>query len=109
MKSTAESHGTCRWLGGADWDDLLEGTALLEINKHLAGGKRLTTRYWCQALESEGEIVGVRLTKQNDHEVYHVDLLAESCDCPDATYRPGKACKHKKSLLAALPKLRQGH
>jgi hypothetical protein len=47
----------------------------------------------------------VRLSKA-DGTTYQVardpDTGEVSCDCPDATYRPGCFCKHRNAVLAAL-------
>ena len=33
---------------------------------------------------------------------YAVDPVLDTCTCPDATYTPGKVCKHAKGLAVAL-------
>jgi hypothetical protein len=41
---------------------------------------------------------GYRLVSVYSMAVYDVDLSVPSCDCPDHTYRPHRACKHITAL-----------
>jgi hypothetical protein len=66
--------------------------------------KRSTERYTVQAIRDEaGEVVlGYRLTKASDGEVYDVDIKEGACHCL-GFLRWQKPCKH----IASLSRLRE--
>lgn len=87
--------------------DLCHGGAILEI---VSGDEtdRDETCYWTRFLfGSTSEPYAVELTKFGSHEKYVVTLADERCDCPDATYRPGRpgGCRHKVALRLTLTPL----
>jgi hypothetical protein len=82
-------HGIAKWLSPMGF----LGTGVLAING---------TMYTVLRLSSG---VGYRLEK-TDGTLYDVNTEAATwtCDCPDATYNPGRpgGCKHVAALRAAL-------
>ena len=75
------------------------------------------TTYGLFAHRTHGRTDGIRLVKEEAdadgvHAIYDVDFCAGrwSCDCPDATYRPGRpgGCKHAVALRAAADAIRAG-
>jgi predicted nucleic acid-binding Zn finger protein len=96
--------GTCKWITR----DLDEGLALLEITSFTKGGE-VTARYWVERLMAQESVVGYKLTKMGGGESYVVRLGQDGfCECKDYQYRhagQGTACKHVRSLTAALPRL----
>lgn len=89
---------------------LRDGVAVLEIREPDA-----ITLYWTQLLTVDGHGVGCRLTKflahcdGNEPNVYDVNLIDGTCDCPDGIYRPERpgGCRHLVALRQALPLLVQ--
>ncbi len=83
--------GSARWMGTPDKQDLLDGTALLQITTRTGSGL-----YW---VFSNGK--QTRLMKKGGQERYTV--RGGKCDCPDA--RKGNDCKHARAIKAAIPKI----
>jgi hypothetical protein len=89
-------HGTCRW-------------ALQPTATHPGCLVIGDQAYLVRAITDRLGLVGYRLSKTSG-EVYDLTADLASCDCPDATFRPGRegGCKHKRALAAALAALKKG-
>jgi hypothetical protein len=103
---------TGRFLEGTTVDDLFQGCAILGIADRGTGAEAF---YWAEAVTSGGRLVGVRLAKwgsvwaDRPRHYVHLDGVP-SCDCQDATYRPGRpgGCRHVRALADALAGLVAG-
>src|SRR4051812_12243766 len=83
-KPAGEVHGVCRWL-----------IRPIAVRDFLSGILAIDETEYIVTLPADRS--GARLTKP-DRTMYHVDLVKQSCDCPDATYRPRPGgCKHLKA------------
>lgn len=104
MMTTQKQTGKCKWITR----DLDEGLALLEITSFTQRGP-VTSRYWVERLMAQESVVGYRLTKMGGGKSYVVRLGQDGwCECKDHEHRhagQGTACKHRKSLQAALARL----
>jgi hypothetical protein len=96
-KPAAEVHGTCRWL-----------LTPIAVRDFESGVLAINADEYVVTLGPDRS--GARLTKA-DGTVYHCDLQAGTCDCPDSTYRQERleqgGCKHRKALAAAVAALPQ--
>jgi hypothetical protein len=90
--------------------DLLHGHAILTVTDTNKPEAEREAFYWATALLSDGRIVALDLQKfgrklGEDH--HRVTLEPLSCDCEDATWRPGRpgGCRHVNAVRQALLEL----
>jgi hypothetical protein len=86
--------------GGATWQELLAGTAVLQIDRP----EDTNDWYWCGYVVDSGEVRGYNLVKFGTGATYFFPADCSGCDCPDRTYRPERpgGCKHMRGLAQAL-------
>jgi len=91
-----------RFDGGATWQDVIDGAAVLSI-KDADTGKEAC--YWCEAVYVGEQCVGFRLRKFATGQQHDLPSDLSSCDCGDRTHRPERpgGCRHMAALQQALP------
>jgi hypothetical protein len=91
---------TGSFCGGATTADLLQGVAVLQIDRP----EDNNDWYWCGYVCDDYRVVAVQLRKFGTGQTYTLPADLSSCDCPDHVYR-GRPCKHMSALKQALSPL----
>jgi hypothetical protein len=91
---------TGTFCGGATTADLLQGVAVLQIDRP----EDTNDWYWCGYVVDGGRVIGVQLQKFGTGQTYFLPADLNECDCPDCTFRQ-RECKHMTALKQALSPL----
>jgi hypothetical protein len=86
--------------GGQVMHDLFHGHSILEIESQ----GRLESYWLTLNVSPDGHIAGLRLQRFASGEKYDLPADLDSCDCPDALFRPERpgGCRHQQALGQAL-------